>query len=272
MSNKKKPSPAKILFMVLGTSVLWIFLVLIPAGIQIYQFFGGDIYMLNQFPSWVWFAPLFIYIMYVLARTAHEYRKELEIYQNTLSVEQSNIPQSYGVSSSNQSGGFTGNNTGQVFQGDVHYHERENPPAEFYIPKPKELKNKINIETLNLQRELKTFSYLSGENKRKQFEVVLEVAVYVWKNFLNPAKTIFRDTQVPVLIDEIYTQITRFRMNWEILSGEYDEKNNWLRVAKSTHPDVVVINKRISDLEIELSQLLNSIEAKISMLIDLTKD
>jgi len=78
MPKKKRISLPKILFSVLGTSVLWIILVLIPAGIQIYQFFGGTVNMLDNLPSWVWFAPLYIYIVYVFGRTIYEYQKELK--------------------------------------------------------------------------------------------------------------------------------------------------------------------------------------------------
>lgn len=81
MPKKKRPSLLRILFQVLGTSIIWIIAVLIPAGIQIYQFFGGDVNLLNQLPVWVWFSPLFIYAIYVIGKTAYEYRKELNEYK-----------------------------------------------------------------------------------------------------------------------------------------------------------------------------------------------
>ena len=232
-------------------------------------------YWIPSMSSWIIYSGLSVGAFFIdLGFSMFFWKPKKQEVQTSVSssTEQDNAPKNYGISSLNQSGGFTGNNMGHLHQGDVYYQERDNAPAELYVPNPKELKNKIKIETLNLQRELKTFSYLSGENGRKQFEVVLEIAVNIWKNLLNPAKAIFSDTQIPVLIDEIYTQITRFKMNWETLKYEYDEKNNWLRVAKSNHPEIIVINKKIANLETELDQLINSIEAKINWLIDLTKN
>jgi hypothetical protein len=124
----------------------------------------------------------------------------------------------------------------------TYYGNSENVPSEFYVPKPKELKDRINIEALNFQRELKTFESLSGENKRRQFEVALKAIMNIWNNLLNPAKTVLKDTPIPGLIDDIYTQVTRFRLNWESLQGQYDEKNNWLVAVKTSHPEVVLIN------------------------------
>jgi uncharacterized membrane protein YbhN (UPF0104 family) len=83
MPKKKRPSFPKILFGILGTTVLWIVVVFIPAGIQIYEFFGGTINMLNQIPSWAFFVPLFLYIVCVVVRAIYEYRKELREYNSS---------------------------------------------------------------------------------------------------------------------------------------------------------------------------------------------
>ena len=73
MSRKKILLFFQILFKIVGSSIVWIFLTFIPAGLQIYEFLGGDITMLKQLPAWVWFAPLGIYICYSLGRTVYEW-------------------------------------------------------------------------------------------------------------------------------------------------------------------------------------------------------
>lgn len=266
--EKRKPSFILILVTITTDKLAALFFAVVSAGMGFEEWRKG----VSMMYTWFWWVLTIFFLVYIVSSAVREYQKELEVYRNSSSDEQDNAPKNFGVSSLNQSGGFTGSNTGKVFQGDVYYQERDNAPAEFYVPNPKELKSKIKIETLNLQRELKTLLYLSGENRRKQLKVVLEITVNIWKNLLNPAKTIFPDTQIPVLIDEIYTQITSFKMNWETLKYEYDEKNTWLRVAKSNHPEIIVINKKIANLETELDQLENTIEARINLLIDLTKN
>lgn len=271
--EKRKPSFTLILAQTISEQIVLLLFSLISGGFGVSKSYGESIEMFESVPLPVWYGIFIVGIVFIFSKALLTYRKELESF-NSQGKPQKDIATTLNssITSSSQSGGFTGSNTGQLFQGEFYFPERESVPSEFYVPKSKELKSKINIEILNLQRELKTFLCLSGENGRKQFEVVLEIAVNIWKNLLNPAKAIFSDTQIPVLIDEIYTQITRFKMNWETLKYEYDEKNNWLRVAKSNHPEIIVINKKIADLEKELDQLVNSIEAKINLLIDLTKN
>ena len=148
----------------------------------------------------------------------------------------------------------------------------QNVPPEFYVPDKETLKRKINIEILNFQREFKTFGFLSGGNKDKQLEISLKAIMNIWVNLLNPAKAILGNTPIPNLIDEIYTETTKFRSNWELLDFEYSEKNDWLKAVKSAHPEVVAINKRIDELGILIDKLGNSIETKTIQLIDLTKE
>src|SRR6266498_848865 len=123
--KKRKPSFLLILVHVTTEKLLAVFLAIVSAGIGFEQWKKG----VSMIQAWFWWVLAVFFVILIFSNAFRDYQKELEIYRNTSSGEQDNVPKNFGISSLNQSGGFTGNNTGQVFQGDVHYHERENTPA-----------------------------------------------------------------------------------------------------------------------------------------------
>lgn len=83
MSRKKKPSLFVVFWEVFANSLLQLIITLIPAAIQIYQFYGGTVKMLENIPSWIWFAPLIVYIAFVVVRSFYLYRKKLNDYNSS---------------------------------------------------------------------------------------------------------------------------------------------------------------------------------------------
>jgi hypothetical protein len=89
MPRRKNPSLFKILIRVIAQSLAGVIITLIPAFIQVYQFFGGTVNMLNQLPPWMFFIPFVIYIFYVIVRTMVVYRNELKPQYPTKNKEKS---------------------------------------------------------------------------------------------------------------------------------------------------------------------------------------
>ena len=164
---------------------------------------------------------------------------------------------------------------------DVYYHyqrgERKTPqntissniPPEYYVPKPEELKNKINIEAQTFYRKFKSFIYTSGKNRKAQYDIALEVIKNIWEDSLPYANRIFKNTPIPNLIDEIYSLMIRWWTNWSVLQEEYEEKNRWIDIRQ---PIPIEVRDRIAQWEIELDQIIGDIDSKINHLIDLTSE
>lgn len=272
--EKIKPSFLLILAQTISEQIILLLFALVSGGFGLSQSYGRSIEMFETIPVLIWYIIFVVLIIFLFSRAILVYRKELESYN---SQSQSLGDKKITKISTSEFGDGNAFSAEQVHapiiqQRDViDSHDTYNFGYSD-MPNKDALKYKIHVEVRKFYREFKAFLYMNGHDKSKQFSIALDIVKEIWKDLLPQAEWVLKDTLIPNLIDEIYTQITKFRVNWDSLQGEYQAKNEWLAVVKSTHPDVVVINKKIADLETELDQLWNNIEAKTNQLIELTNN
>lgn len=264
MPKKKKPSVSKILLGVLATSVLWVILVFIPAGIQIYEFLGGSVAMLDEYPAWVWFAPLVMYIIYVAGRTIYLYRKELDKYNSLKTISRKgeaksnkaekdsiamqdvkNSPvNSYNTTKTNIAG------DGSASMQDVNIKDSFNTsvsyvPPEYYRPELLQLSYHLGIEIQEFQKVFQSISQFSSQSKYKDFYEAKKTLDKTIENRRPQLRMILDDnSEIIELLDTLKFDVALFESNLSSIEFASYERSNWMKTSEKPPQELVdAINK-----------------------------
>jgi len=268
--KKKKPSFSKILFGVLGTSIIWIIVTFIPAGISIYQFSGGNINMLNEYPSWIWLIPLAVYIIVVATRSIYLYRKEIS--ENRTLKTRARKAKGKSNKADNDSIVMQDVKDSPVYKDSFNISDsfhNKNTPSEFYIPTANELKHKIGID---VQKFIVMFRNIHHTRKQEQIDKYNEANEHLKTkvmDLIHQANLILEHTEIPRLMNELYNYFQQYWHQIGMLRADYEEYWSYVGANAEVPPET---KKDIEILGEKIDNSIRQVELIAQQLIDLCKE
>ena len=226
IQRRKKPSLLPVLLGVFIQSVVWLIFTAIPAAIQVYQFYGGTVSTFNTIPSWVWFAPLTLYIVYVGGRTIYKYRKELENY----------------------------NSQGNLFDDTL---------TAYKAPTRNQLLHRIGVDIQKLSDEFKPIRDKRVTEKHDQYIVAKEIFDKIKEELLPHANLVLLDTPIPEKLNELEKRLTKYSDEIGSLSQDEYDRVAYGKTKEKVPQDILgrITKTRdaLNELDIEIDAIIFSI-------------